>query len=81
MAAVFNDSKTNEKTKCAIKRINLDKGAENIQNIAQVRNYRDSPGASFICRQTDTTGRSSVYGNSENVGNFMNVRSQSPFYF
>ena len=38
MAAVFNDSKTNEKTKCAVKRINLDKGAENIQNIAQVRN-------------------------------------------
>ena len=37
MAAHFNDPKSKEQTKCAVKMINLDKHGENIQAIAQVR--------------------------------------------
>lgn len=36
MTAVFNDPVSKERTKCAVKRINLDKNATILQNIAQV---------------------------------------------
>ena len=39
MAATFTAPETQQKTKCAVKQINLDKNNENIQSIAQVNKH------------------------------------------